>query len=155
MTTDQDYLKRCTELHSLGLRIPSWPHPSGPVRELARRTKRVNELRDYLRSRSHWDGVDIYTDTLSDGYARSQAQRFALQYLWLLGKLRIDFPEIDGYEPRTVLFKDGGDVACEYASTRGRKFRVYSVRTGRRLGPEHPHIASLLAWTRSRGWVSP
>jgi hypothetical protein len=96
----------------------------------------------------YWDGCHRRRSV-------AQAKRFALQYLWLSGKLSVDVPEIEGFIPTVVIFKDGGAVACNYASIKGRKFRVYNVRTGRRLGPEHPHLASLLTWERVHGWIHP
>jgi len=107
---------------------------------------------EYLRAYKRWTHDDFVRDALRGAFTRAEAARFAKQYLWKLGKLKLEAPVLPGWKTcGTPHFKDGGRIAFLYY--RGRRHRFVS-QAGRMLGPEQPHLVGAVMWASLNGWHS-
>lgn len=132
------------------------PSPPNPPPKPTKPGGRERSIPDYLEGREAWTKTDFVVDALRHGYTKAQAERFAAQYLWKLGKLVLTPPEVEGFKPSSDMpvFKDGGQVAFLYRSTTGRRvFRFYTL-AGQRVGPDHAALAAAVVWQMKSGWVS-
>lgn len=136
---------------------PRLPLPSSATsKEAPSPDARERSIPDYLEGKEDWTHGDFVLDALSRGYSKAQAERFALQYLWRLGKREYPPPAVDGFTVVSdrPLFKDGGQVAFLFRTARGRRRYQFFTDAGRRVGPSHDALAGAVAWQMKFGWVS-
>lgn len=125
------------------------------VKKAQAASRRERSIPDYLRGCEGWTREDFVKDSIAHGYSRDKAERFAMMYLWKLGKLELHPVPVEGFKPFSSmpLFKDGGQVAFLYRSVKGRTFRFYTD-SGRRIGPDQPALAAAVSWQMKAGWVA-
>ena len=117
------------------------------------RRKPLAEIPEYLRPYRDWESDDFIRDALRSGYTRAQADRFALQYLYKLGRLSFVLPIVPGWMASpTPLFKDGGKVAFLFHDVGGRQFRYHAL-SGERLSPTQSNLAGAVVWQMKHKWI--
>jgi hypothetical protein len=69
--TNGYWIASSTDLRALGLRVPAYARPAGPVRELANRRRNARPVRESLAPYRNWPGIAHYDDAIYHGRSGS------------------------------------------------------------------------------------